>query len=110
MGKNKESKFSLPVYPCHFEILQKSEESQKDSKRDISLTTQVQYDNNIIAHTCKDSKTYHIAFDFMESFIKVLKKESIKSINLYKKEKIQAYKAVIHKNTNAKANHNSQSH
>lgn len=74
---------------CHTEGKARSipqNKESKDSNRDISVVSLPQYD-----------KTYEIAFDFMESFIKAIEKESIKDVVLWGEKKLKAYKACVRK-------------
>lgn len=82
----------LPVLPtaCHTEPL--GEVSQVESKRDFSLATQTQNDKNVESSATQD---YQIAFDFIESFIKAIQKECIKSVVLWQKREAEAYRACV---------------
>ncbi|EAK3666300.1 SAM-dependent DNA methyltransferase [Campylobacter upsaliensis] len=91
-NKVKECFISLPVLPtaCHTEPL--GEVSQVESKRDFSLATQTQNDKNVESSATQD---YQIAFDFIESFIKAIQKECIKSVVLWQKREAEAYRACV---------------
>ncbi|EAJ7097593.1 SAM-dependent DNA methyltransferase [Campylobacter upsaliensis] len=82
----------LPVLPtaCHTEPL--GEVSQVESKRDFSLATQTQNDKNVESSATQD---YQIAFDFIESFIKAIQKECIKSVVLWQEREAEAYRACV---------------
>ncbi|EAJ2281973.1 SAM-dependent DNA methyltransferase [Campylobacter upsaliensis] len=82
----------LPVLPtaCHTEPL--GEVSQVESKRDFSLATQTQNDKNVESSATQD---YQIAFDFIESSIKAVQKECIKSVVLWQKREAEAYRACV---------------
>ena len=88
----KEMRVLLPVLPtaCHTEPL--GEVSQVESKRDFSLATQTQNDKNVESSATQD---YQIAFDFIESFIKAIQKECIKSVVLWQKREAEAYRACV---------------
>ena len=88
----KEMRVLLPVLPtaCHTEPL--GEVSQVESKRDFSLATQTQNDKNVESSATQD---YQIAFDFIESFIKAIQKECIKSVVLWQEREARAYKQVV---------------
>ncbi|EJC0905842.1 N-6 DNA methylase [Campylobacter upsaliensis] len=88
----KEMRVLLPVLPtaCHTEPL--GEVSQVESKRDFSLAMQTQNDKNVESSATQD---YQIAFDFIESFIKALQKECIKSVVLWQKREAEAYRACV---------------
>ncbi|EFT0414232.1 restriction endonuclease subunit R [Campylobacter upsaliensis] len=88
----KEMRVLLPVLPtaCHTEPL--GEVSQVESKRDFSLAMQTQNDKNVESSATQD---YQIAFDFIESFIKALQKECIKSVVLWQKREAEAYHACV---------------
>ncbi|EIR8269516.1 N-6 DNA methylase [Campylobacter upsaliensis] len=88
----KEMRVLLPVLPtaCHIEPL--GEVSQVESKRDFSLATQTQNDKNVESSATQD---YQIAFDFIESFIKAIQKECIKSVVLWQKREAEAYRACV---------------
>lgn len=90
--KNEDFFISLPVLPtaCHTEPL--GEVSQVESKRDFSLATQTQNDKNVESSATQD---YQIAFDFIESFIKAVQKECIKSVVLWQKREAEAYRACV---------------
>ncbi|EPO0094860.1 restriction endonuclease subunit S [Campylobacter upsaliensis] len=91
-NKVKECFISLPVLPtaCHTEPL--GEVSQVESKRDFSLAMQTQNDKNVESSATQD---YQIAFDFIESFIKAIQKECIKSVVLWQKREAEAYRACV---------------
>nr|WP_283249706.1 restriction endonuclease subunit S [Helicobacter turcicus] len=90
--KNTDSTFLNPCQTesslCHSKLnschSEQSEESLKNSNRDISVVSLPQYD-----------KDYKIAFDFMENFIKALEKESIKDVVLWGEKKLKAYRAYV---------------
>ncbi|ELJ8893927.1 restriction endonuclease subunit S [Campylobacter upsaliensis] len=88
----KEMRVLLPVLPtaCHTEPL--GEVSQVESKRDFLLATQTQNDKNVESSATQD---YQIAFDFIESFIKAIQKECIKSVVLWQKREAEAYRACV---------------
>lgn len=88
----KEMRVLLPVLPtaCHTEPL--GEVSQVESKRDFSLATQTQNDKNVESSATQD---YQIAFDLIESFIKAIQKECIKSVVLWQEREREAYKKVV---------------
>ncbi|ENM4043417.1 restriction endonuclease subunit S [Campylobacter upsaliensis] len=88
----KEMRVLLPVLPtaCHTEPL--GEVSQVESKRDFSFATQTQNDKNVESSATQD---YQIAFDFIESFIKAIQKECIKSVVLWQKREAEAYRACV---------------
>ncbi|STP13426.1 restriction endonuclease subunit S [Helicobacter cinaedi] len=88
----KEMRVLLPILPtaCHTEPL--GEVSQVESKRDFSFATQTQNDKNVESSATQD---YQIAFNFIESFIKALQKECIKSVVLWQEGERQAYKKVV---------------
>ncbi|ELX8739339.1 N-6 DNA methylase [Campylobacter upsaliensis] len=88
----KEMRVLLPILPtaCHTEPL--GEVSQVESKRDFSLATQTQNDKNVESSATQD---YQIAFDFIESFIKAIQKECIKSVVLWQKREAEAYRACV---------------
>ncbi|WP_082807818.1 restriction endonuclease subunit S [Helicobacter himalayensis] len=85
-NKVKENSILLPVYPNQAKNVD-STSCHSEGKAEESQNTQ----------TKNTESNYTIAFDFMESFIKAIEKESIKDVVLWGEKKLKAYKACVHK-------------
>jgi len=96
-NKVKENSISLPIYRLNQVNTDSTFSNPSDSKPCLCSTnsTPCQSESPKQPQNTTSDKDYQIAFDFMESFIKAIEKESIKDVVLWGKKKIKAYRACV---------------